>query len=131
MQGYFVITKAPTTDEELRLIDSLRKTEIIDLHSTRSFNQVTRGVFKPSTKAAVTRIRNSTPDAKEKRKQYYSRPETKARIREYNKSPEAKERKRKANRIKARLLAAVPAETVQAIYAEEQRKLAEAKVKEQ
>ena len=97
MEGYFVVTKQPDENNksELELLTALRKTGLIDLHTTRSFNGVTKGVYKSAAKSAITRIRNKDPQAQAKRKAYYALPTTKQRLLEQSRTPEAKERKRR------------------------------------
>ncbi len=121
MQGYFVVTKEPETEAEQELLTKLNTTALVNLKHTRTFNQVTGGVYKQPVKSAVTRLRNNTEEQKKKRKEYYTKEETKQRLYDYNRSQATKDRKKAARLRKAKLLSLVPPDLIAKVYAEEQR----------
>ena len=125
LSGFYVITQDATDEQAQALKQSLVKSGLINLQSTRAFNKLTDGQFKSSVASAVTSIRNRQEEKREQRKQYNSRPDVKQRMREYNQSPEVKERKRKDRELKRKMLKKIPREVVLQVLKEEEAASAE------
>lgn len=122
MEGYFVITKDSEDEQSKQLKDALKKSTLVNLHCSRTFNRITKDTYKSQVSSAITHLRNGRPDNKEKRKEYHSRPEVRERIKDYNSRPDVKERKRLERERRKKLLSLVPAEVITKVYKEEENK---------
>lgn len=120
LTGFYVITQDAADEAAQQVKQTLLKSGLINLQSTRSFNKITDGQFKTSVTSAVTTLRNRQEEKREQRKQYNARPDVKQRMREYNQSPEVKERKRKDRELKRKMLKKIPREVVLQVLKEEE-----------
>jgi ribosomal protein L20 len=120
LSGFYVITQDAVDEAAQQVKQTLLKSGLINLQSTRAFNKITDGQFKPSVTSAVTALRNRQEEKREQRKQYNARPDVKQRMREYNQSPEVKERKRKDRELKRKMLKKIPREVVLQVLKEEE-----------
>ncbi len=125
LSGFYVITQDTNDDSAHQVKQTLLKSGLINLQSTRAFNKLTDGQFKDSVTSAVTSIRNRQEEKKRQRKEYNSRPDVKQRMREYNQSPEVKERKRLDRERKRKMLKKIPREVVLQVLKEEELSKAE------
>jgi hypothetical protein len=113
MQGYFVCTKEPTSEEDKALLDTVRTSGLIDLKTTRGFNKFTDGKYQAAARSAVVSIHNNTEAARKKRREYYTRPETQARVSKYNKREDVRSRKQLNRQRRTRLLRVLPKEILE------------------
>lgn len=112
MQGYYVLVTPPAEDsvDEVNLVALMRKSKLVDLKSTRTFNKITEGHFHSATQSAVNKIRNSKDEQQKKRQEYYKRPEVIKHRKEYYTEPRVKERKKEARKLASKMLKLTPKE---------------------
>jgi len=120
MQGFFVTTSPAENPDDESILNVLKQRGFVDLKTTRSFNAVTKGVYKKSVKSAKVSLKNKTAEAKEKRRAYESLPEVKERSKRYHKEPEVKKRRRQAYQRKKLLLSLVPEDIIHKALLKEQ-----------
>jgi hypothetical protein len=125
MRGFFVATVDPVTDDDKRLVDSLKQRGFVHLKDTRAFNYATSGQFTQAAKSATRKLRMNTPEQIQKRKEYNARKDVKEKTKLRHRLPEVKEQRRKYRERQKKLLAAVPLEVRQKIYQEEQKEIDE------
>lgn len=107
-----MLTQPASTEEEKQLLQKLSATRLISLESTRSFNQLTKGVYKPAVQSALRKLRNNTEEYKKKKREYNEREDVKERNREYNQRPDVKEKRRRRKALTKKVLELTPVDVV-------------------